>query len=197
MWYSKALAVVLFVGVAVGSFMLGRQYQRVIDMLIDESTIVTDDNTASNQSMSIAERAKNASYEVEGVQVQFTRGLSRVVLPTKNGSAEFMETRYFGNNASGDLNNDGKEDMVFVLTHSTGGTGVFYYAAALVSDESGYHGTNAVFMGDRIAPQSTDIRDGKADVNYADRGVKEPMTTPPSIGKTLRLVIENGLLVTQ
>jgi len=193
-WYSKALAVVLFVGVAVGSFMLGREYQRVIDMLIEESTIVQEDAPITKREPVLVRLAKNASYDIDGETVALVNGVSHAENPLSVG---VMPTRYFGNEAMGDFNNDGKEDVVMVLLQQGNGSGAFFYAAALVSDENGYHGTNAVFIGDRIAPQSTDIRDGKANVNYADRGPKEPMATPPSIGKTLTLIIKDGKLVKQ
>jgi hypothetical protein len=59
----------------------------------------------------------------------------------------------------------------------------------------GYLGTNAVFLGDRIAPQTTEIRDEEIIVNYAERKLDEPMTTPPSIGVSKYFKIVEGRLV--
>jgi hypothetical protein len=66
---------------------------------------------------------------------------------------------------------------------------------AALKTESGYTGTNAVFLGDRIAPQTTSITDGTLIVNYADRAPGEPMTAAPSVGVSKYLVIQNGTLV--
>jgi hypothetical protein len=42
-------------------------------------------------------------------------------------------------------------------------------------------------IADRIAPQTTEYRDGLVVVNYAERRPGEPFTTPPSVGKSLWL----------
>ncbi|WP_175498349.1 Gmad2 immunoglobulin-like domain-containing protein [Desulfuromusa kysingii] len=57
-----------------------------------------------------------------------------------------------------------------------------------------YQGTNAVFLGDRIAPQSVEIRSGSIIVLYKDRRADEAMVTMPLISKTKRLSFEAGRL---
>jgi hypothetical protein len=111
------------------------------------------------------------------------------------GSASKITTRYFGNEATGDLNGDGLEDMGFLVTQSGGGSGTFYYAVAILQRKTGNEGTNAVLLGDRIAPQSTELRNGELIVNFADRRPGEAMTTPPSVGVSKRLKVENARLV--
>lgn len=136
---------------------------------------------------------KNAAYQIEGKNVVLKNGLSETeAVP---GSASKIITRYFGNEAFGDLNNDGTEDAGFVLTQQEGGSGTFYYAVAALKTVAGYEGTNAVLLGDRIAPQTTEIRNGTLIVNYADRALSEPMTTQPSIGKSKYLVTAKSVLV--
>ncbi len=103
--------------------------------------------------------------------------------------------RYFGNEASGDLNGDGIPDVGFIVSQDSGGSGTFYYAVAALKKASGYIGTNAIFLGDRIAPQTTEIKGQQLIVNYADRAVGEPFTTKPSFGKSKYLIIHDGSLV--
>ena len=92
-------------------------------------------------------------------------------------------TAYFGNVAKGDLNDDGIVDLAFIVTQNSGGSGTFYYAVAAFQNTAGkYSGSNAILLGDRIAPQTTEIRDGVLIVNYADRNEGEPFTTAPSRG---------------
>lgn len=105
-------------------------------------------------------------------------------------------TRYFGYDAFGDLNNDGKEDVVFLLTDDSAGSGRFYYVVAAFKTDTGYVGSNAVLLGDRIAPQGVEIH--SADniiVNYADRLPTEPMTTPAHVGISRYFKIADGKLV--
>ena len=99
--------------------------------------------------------------------------------------------QYFGNEVRGDLDSDGDEDIAFLVTHQPGGSGTFYYLAGAIKEDGGYRGTNLMLIGDRIAPQTTEYRDldapygARVIVNYADRLPLDPMTTQPSIGKSL------------
>jgi len=58
-----------------------------------------------------------------------------------------------------------------------------------------YKGTNAILLGDRIAPQTTEIKNGQVIVNYADRAAGEPMTARPSVGVSKYLKVEGTTLV--
>lgn len=120
---------------------------------------------------------KNAAYTVDGKSIALTGSYA-----------------YFGNEAAGDLNNDGQADIAFIFTSQPGGSGTFYYVAVALHTADGWTGTNAVLVGDRIAPQTTEIRDGLVTVNYTDRNPGEPFTTKPSLGKSMYLRIVNGTL---
>ncbi len=97
-------------------------------------------------------------------------------------------TKYFGNVTKGDLNKDGIVDLAFLITHEPGGSGTFFYLVGAIQTLDGkYRGTEAMLIGDRIAPQTTEFRDGLVLVNYADRKPGEPFTTAPSVAKSLYL----------
>ena len=110
------------------------------------------------------------------------------------GSTSKLIIKYFGNDAEGDINNDGTEDIAFILTQEEGGSGTFFYLVAALKIDTGYIGTNSILLGDRIAPQSTEIKDGKIIVNYTERKPDEPMTAPPSIGVSKFITLQNGTL---
>ena len=135
---------------------------------------------------------KDISYNIEGESFLLKDGYSEETVLLN--SASKIITRYFGNEAVGDLNGDGKEDVAFLLTQETGGSGVFYYVVVALKTNTGYKGTNAIFLGDRIAPQTTEIKDGVLIVNYADRNIDDPMTTQPSVGKTLYAIVKENSL---
>lgn len=129
---------------------------------------------------------KDATYLMSGEPVTLTDGYAE----TENfmGAASKTIVRYFGNEARGDLDGDGLEDAVFLLTQDAGGSGTFFYLVGALRTPTGtWNGTHAVLIGDRIAPQSTEFRDGLVIVNYADRAAGEPMTDRPSVGKSLYL----------
>lgn len=148
--------------------------------------------TASPTAVVSPTRYRDATYEVGGKPVKLTNGLSEVEVAP--GSASKITTRIFGNEAQADLNGDGLADVGFVLTQNTGGSGTFFYAVVALRTADGWRGTNAVLLGDRIAPQSTNIAGGKLVVAYADRKPGESMTAQPSVGVSKTLSIVNGRL---
>lgn len=138
-----------------------------------------------------AKDVQNASYKIEGTEVALVDGVSAVPL---EGTSATTTTRSFGNEAVGDLNGDSKDDVAFILTQSTGGSGTFYYLAVALRTDTGYKGINTLLLGDRIAPQTTEIKNGEVVVNYAVRAEGEPMATKPSVGVSLYAKIINGIL---
>lgn len=129
---------------------------------------------------------KDGEYIVGGERVKLENGFAETEVAP--GSASKAVTRYFGNEAKGDLNGDGIVDLVFLLTQETGGSGTFYYlVGAIQSVDNRYQGTNATLIGDRIAPQTTEFKDGLVIVNYAERAPGAPMSEAPSVGKSLYL----------
>jgi hypothetical protein len=119
------------------------------------------------------------------------------IVDLENGAAEIdgVTTKYFGNEVEGDLNEDGVSDIAFLLTQEPGGSGTFYYVVAALKTDDGYTGTAAAFLGDRIAPQTTEINAGRVVANYAERMEGEPMTTEPSLGVSKYFAVINGQLV--
>lgn len=137
---------------------------------------------------------KNIAYEIDGQSVLLKNGFAEVQVAPN--SASKMQVQYFGNELLSDINSDGREDVVFLLTTKTGGSGTFYYVVGALNTENGYIGTDGYFLGDRIAPQtierSQDARHKDVMVvNYAERNKGEPMVTQPSIGKSVYLKIDN------
>lgn len=136
---------------------------------------------------------QDATYLIEGQPVTLVNGLSEI--EAAPGSATKITTRYFGNEATGDLNGDGLDDVAFLLTQTTGGTGTFFYVVVALQTTTGYQGTNAFLLGDRIAPQTTRIENGTLVVNYADRNPGESFDVAPSLGVSKYLQVKDNLLV--
>jgi hypothetical protein len=132
-----------------------------------------------------ATTTSHLSFSIDGTPVMLINGSSSV--PSAPGSASRTVTTYFGNEAKGDFNGDGKEDTAFLVTQQTGGSGTYYYVATSL-------GGPALVLGDRIAPQTTEWNDGKIIVNYADRKPGEPMTASPTVGMSRYFVVSNGEL---
>lgn len=146
----------------------------------------------------LAQDYKNATYIIEGRSISLLNGISEI--ESTPGSATKIITRYFGNEVKYDLNQDGREDVAFILTQETGGSGLFFYFVAALNTPTGYIGSQAIFLGDRISPQTTHMDEGVTSigtsrqnvivVNYSTRLPGEPFSTKPSLGKSIWLKLD-------
>lgn len=134
----------------------------------------------------------NCRYVINDQVVTLNNGYSEETVLNSNSK---IITKYFGNEVSGDFNNDGFTDTAFILTQDLGGSGTFYYLVAALFNKEGCSGTDAVLLGDRIAPQTTNFQDGKIVVNFAERKIDEPMIAPPSVGVSKYFVVNGDNLV--
>ena len=141
----------------------------------------------------VAADYKDAQYMVAGQIVQLKDGVSET--PAAPGSASKITTKYFGNEVVADLNADGKDDVAFLLTQETGGSGTFFYVVAAIATDRGYQGGEAMLIGDRIAPQTTEKGpNGTVIVNYAHRAPGEDFSVRPSFGKSLVVKLDPASL---
>jgi hypothetical protein len=136
---------------------------------------------------------KNTTYQIDGQMIVMKDGVFHFV--AGDDTAPRATVKYFGNSVEGDFNGDGLADQAFILTEDNGGSGTFYYVVAALKTADGYKGTNGILLGDRIAPQTTEFKDGQIIVNYADRKPSEPFTTQPSVGVSKYLKISGESLV--
>jgi hypothetical protein len=150
-------------------------------------------STQTVQPTAVTGDYKSTSYSIEGETVVLKNG--QYVSEAAPGSVEKITTQFFGNEVKADFNADGKQDVAFILTQDGGGTGIFYYVVAALKTDTGYKGTNGIFLGDRIAPQTTEFKNGMIVVNYADRKPGESFAVDPSIGTSKYLKVNGSTLV--
>jgi len=168
----------------------------VVASIVGGYFVLNSDNKTQKLAVGAADY-KNAEYLINSSIVKLTNGVSEKEIKIKEGSDASVKiiTKYFGNELKTDLNNDGREDVIFLLTEYAGGTGTFYYAVAALNTEKGYVGSDGYFLGDRIAPQTTEVSQNPRHknvivVNYADRRSIDPMTAQPSVGKSVYLKLD-------
>ncbi len=135
----------------------------------------------------------NASYDIDGALVTLASGHATQRMVSESSST--MEVSVFGKPTLGDVDADGDDDAVVILMVNFGGTGTFYYVAVATNGDTGTKGTNALLLGDRIAPQNVEIKNGIVIANYADRAPGEPFITRPSVGTSKYAALRNGMLV--
>ncbi len=202
----RAVQIFLLILIMIGIALLGTQniwVPKVVSYIIENEKASVEEKPPSSQvvvepSPRPDHEAKNNTYLIEGVSVTLKDGISQE--ETLPGSASLVSTGYFGNEVFTDLNADGVDDIVFLLTQETGGSGLFFYVVAAVSSENGYVGSSAYFLGDRIAPQTTEYINNEVVINYADRALGESFSVAPSVGKSVRLtfdVVANEFVVVE
>ena len=128
-----------------------------------------------------------ATFQFDDETVTLSQGQAET-----SGTDTTDETALLTMRAYGDLNADNKDDAVVFLTRSGGGSGVFVYVAAYVSGPINYKGSNAIFLGDRVTPQSMVFNKGIVTVKYLDRGPDEPFAAEPTIPVSKQFVYKNG-----
>lgn len=137
---------------------------------------------------SSAESPLDATYRFGDEFISLTNGIyEREAAP---GSAAKETFRIFGVPKEADLDKDGDTDAALWLTQSGGGSGTFYFIALALNENGRYIGTNAMLLGDRIAPQNITIDGDRAVANFAERNPGEPFTTQPSLGKSVRVHLD-------
>lgn len=97
----------------------------------------------------------------------------------------------------GELDGNPGEDAAVVLIDEPGGSGTFYYLAALMRREEGWEGVTAVLLGDRIRIESLaiDSDDREVSVTLRTRAEGVAMATEPTVGLTRRYRAVAGSLV--
>jgi hypothetical protein len=110
---------------------------------------------------------RNSTYQIDAESINFVDGKAEKELMPDSNSKEIFQ--YFGDDIKADFNKDGFNDIAFIITKNSGGSGVFYYLALAWGSKDGFSGSNAVLIGDRISPLDTQYTNGEIIVNYLDR----------------------------
>jgi hypothetical protein len=116
----------------------------------------------------IGKDPEDSTYVIEGRAVTLKNCYAEE--PATPDSAAMTTTHMFKLGAKGDLSGDGRNGAPVLLVQNPGGSGSFC--------------TNAILIGDRIAPQALEMHQQTIIVNYAD-GI---------LGKTLRSGLRSAVL---
>src|SRR5204862_7538809 len=137
----------------------------------------------------------NATFKIErGMVALVNGGAGREVAP---GSATKVATTRADPRVSGDVDGGGRPDTVVVLIYQPGGSGTFFYVAALLDGTGGVTTAPAVLLGDRIKITGVKLDGRTIVVDALDRTAGQPLSESPSVASTKRFVVDRGALVTQ
>jgi hypothetical protein len=137
--------------------------------------------------------ARNATFVIDRDRITLAGGRSeREAAP---GSATKTVTTLAEQQASVDVDRDGRPDTVVILIHQPGGSGTFFYLAVLLNAPTGASATGAVLLGDRIKVSSLRGDGAVIVVEMLDRSAGQALTASPTVAVTKRFAIEQGALV--
>lgn len=97
--------------------------------------------------------------------------------------------------AFGDLNADGAEDAAVILATDSGGSGTFYYLAAVINSEGAAEHVGTEFLGDRVEIESVNISAGSISVSFLSHATGQPMAESPASRQILSFVVSDRRLV--
>ncbi len=146
------------------------------------SEVVRNESGVSSTNLS---DPRNATYKVEEKYVVLKDGVSETDEAT---------TRLVGDSVQGDIDDDGEEDVVSLLTQDGGGSGTFYYVVGVLKKKGNYLGTNAVLLGDRIVPETLKVEQGMVVVTYRVHGETQAFAEDPVVQKTMYLSVRGTTL---
>lgn len=107
---------------------------------------------------------QNIRYTINEEEVILVNGVSYTKVP---GALSTTTTNYFGNEVSGDFDNDGRLDTAFLVTQKIDNSSdISYYLVARLDKTDGVIGTYGYFLGKNISPQSTNVNNGMLVVSY-------------------------------
>ena len=137
----------------------------------------------------------NATFKIERDTVALVNG--RAEREAAPGSATKVTTTLADLRVSGDVDGDGRPDTVVVLIYQPGGSGTFFYVAALLNVTGGVTAMPAILLGDRIKVTGVKLDGHAIVVDVLDRSAGQPLTESPSVVSTKRFVVDHGALVAQ
>lgn len=109
-------------------------------------------------------------------------------------TVEKIPKQYFGNEVYGDLNNDYKNDIAFIIKRNDKDRGMLYYMSTAITIDDGHEGTNLIFLGEKIEPQRIFINNGVIGFEYIDNSSKKINEIATTSVKTIFARLNNGIL---
>jgi hypothetical protein len=139
--------------------------------------------------------SRNATYLIEGTPYTFVNGTAERETTPADTTTKVTAT-IWDKPANGDLNRDGLPDAAVIISRKPDENSTLFYVAAAIQDKEsgGIIGTNAIFLGDQIAPENIVIENNVVIVNYLTRRQDEPKTAEPSVPGTSRYVFTGTAL---
>jgi hypothetical protein len=138
---------------------------------------------------------KDIAYTINGASVDLEDGYAETE-GIVGSTTKKLITKHFGNEAEGDLTEDGVSDIAFVLTQEEEGGIPTYFVVAGVREETGaYRGTSAVSLGENVEITALSVAGGRIEVSYTQTTPAVGTSTPSTRERTRYLAVSGGELI--
>ncbi len=131
----------------------------------------------------------NGSYLVGNNEYQLTEGKFENEITEESALKEVV--KIVGNPIKKDLNSDGKEDYVFLITDNFAGSGLYYFVTSAISRNDKFFGTNSVLLGNMISPTTLKIVENEIVVNYLDRELTDLPSKKPYVQRVKTIILND------
>ena len=127
-------------------------------------------------------------------EFQLTDGIYYRTPPTSQESPESYTTRFLGPVFYGDINADGLEDAMVILSTQNGGSGHFIELAAVLDQNGGPYNVATISLGDRVVFESGKVENGAIVLNMRVQGPNDGLCCP-SQAVTWNFVLNGSQLI--
>lgn len=111
-------------------------------------------------------------------EFQLTDGIYYRTPPTSQESPESYTTRFQGPVLYGDLNADGLEDALVILSTQNGGSGHFIELAVVLDQNGSPYNIGTIYLGDRVVVESGKVENGTIVLNMRVHGPDDGLCCP-------------------
>jgi hypothetical protein len=111
-------------------------------------------------------------------EFQLTDGIFYRTPPTAQESPETYTTRIQDPTFYGDINADGLEDALVILSTQNSGTGHFKELAAVLDQNGSAYNISTLYLGDRVVVESGHVENGTIVLNMRVQGPNDGMCCP-------------------
>ena len=111
-------------------------------------------------------------------EFQLADGIYYRTLPSSQESSESYTTRFQGPVFYGDVNADGIEDAMVILSTQNGGSGHFVELAAVLNQKGSPYNVATIYLGDRVVVESGKVENGAIVLNMRVQGPNDGLCCP-------------------
>ncbi|MDP2770957.1 MAG: hypothetical protein Q8O81_14120 [Giesbergeria sp.] len=125
------------------------------------------------------ETLKNLTYRIGTDSITLQDGKREFIPDLDHGSHEKAIAVHLTDHAFGDLDDDGNTDAIAILQVTDGGTGIYYYLAAIFNDKgTAKQFGKAYVLGDRLHFRSISVSDGEVAMELMMHGSNDALCCP-------------------